>query len=84
MDRFKDPFAASVEREIAMLCLLVLGLLVASIPIYRSQLKAAALIDFTVAMYIELAEIAAIRFVDVSAADIAANTAPKEINDKLD
>jgi hypothetical protein len=48
MDRFKDPFAASVEREIAMLCLLVLGLLVASIPIYRSQLKAAALIDFTV------------------------------------
>jgi len=31
-----------------MLCLLVIGLLVASIPIYRSQLKAAALIDFAV------------------------------------
>ena len=48
MDSDKGPFAASNEREIAMLCLLVIGLLVASIPIYRSQLKAAALIDFTV------------------------------------
>jgi hypothetical protein len=35
-----------------MLCLLVIGLLVASIPLYRSQLKAAALIDFTVVVLI--------------------------------
>jgi len=31
-----------------MMSLLVIGFLVASIPIYRSQLKAAALIDFAV------------------------------------
>jgi hypothetical protein len=44
----KKRFAALIEREIAMLCLLVIGMLVASIPIYRSQLKAAAFIDFIV------------------------------------
>jgi hypothetical protein len=38
----------SREKGIAMLSLLVIGLLVTSIPIYRTQLRAAALIDFAV------------------------------------
>jgi heme/copper-type cytochrome/quinol oxidase subunit 4 len=35
---------------VTMLCLLIIGLLVASIPIYRSQLKVAAILDLAVVL----------------------------------